>query len=71
MVPMVTPALQEVLPTVAAAAANVPGLAKMEIPTASSNMHLEAATTLEVTWLLEILSMIPWVLGLPENPVKG
>jgi hypothetical protein len=48
MVPMVTPALQEVLPTVAAAAANVPGLAKMEIPTASSNMHLEAATTLEV-----------------------
>jgi hypothetical protein len=46
--PTVTPALQEVLPTVAAAAANVPGLAKMEIPTASSNMHLEAATTLEV-----------------------
>jgi hypothetical protein len=68
-VPTVIPVLQEVLST--AATASVQGPAKGELPTMSSNLHLEAATTLEATQLLEILSTAPQVLGLPENPVKG
>jgi hypothetical protein len=69
-VPMVTLALQEVLSTVEAAA-SVLRPTEGELPTASSNLHLEVASTLEVAQLLETLSMAPHVLGLLENPVTG
>jgi hypothetical protein len=54
-----------------AAMASVSGLVEGELPTVSSNLHLEAAATLEVARLLEILSMEPQMLVLHENPIKG
>jgi hypothetical protein len=53
----VTPILQEVLPMAAAAVVLRP--TEGELPTTSSNLHLKAATTLEVARLLEILSTAP------------
>jgi hypothetical protein len=70
VVPMTTPALQEVLPTMVAVA-SVLRPAEGELPTTSSNLHLEVMTTLEVAQLLEILSTAPQVLGLSENRVTG
>jgi hypothetical protein len=54
-----------------AAVASVLRPTEGELPTTSSNLHLEAMTTLEVARLLEILSTAPQVLGLSENCVIG